>query len=97
MNDPVVFPGVTLGDGVDLQSPCVVGQPPDGRRPGELETDIGAGSLVRAFTVIYAGVVMGREVRTGHGTGAGDGVPVQERPPAPCRGRADEVSCRARA
>jgi acetyltransferase-like isoleucine patch superfamily enzyme len=63
----VVNPGVVLGEGVDLQAPCVIGQPSRGQRPGEVETVIGPGSLIRAFTVVYAGARLGQGVQTGHG------------------------------
>jgi len=46
----------------------VIGQPPRGTLPGQLETRIGAGSVIRAFTVVYAGAVLGERVQTGHGT-----------------------------
>ena len=62
-----VFDGVWLGRGVELHAPCLIGQPPRGRGPGELETRIGDRCVVRAFTVVYAGAELGREVQTGHG------------------------------
>jgi acetyltransferase-like isoleucine patch superfamily enzyme len=65
--DSVVFENVLLGPGVELQAPCVVGQPPRGRSAGELPTLIGEGCVIRAFTVVYAGAVLGARVETGHG------------------------------
>ena len=62
-----LFDGVLLGEGVDLQPPCVIGQPPRGALHGALETRIGTGSVIRAFTVVYAGAVLGERVQTGHG------------------------------
>jgi acetyltransferase-like isoleucine patch superfamily enzyme len=62
-----IFEGVVLGEDVEVQAPCVIGQPPRGRRPGELEVLIGAGSVIRAFTVIYAGAQLGARVQVGHG------------------------------
>jgi acetyltransferase-like isoleucine patch superfamily enzyme len=62
-----VFDGVQLGSGVELQAPCVIGQPARGHQPGQVVTRIGAGTVVRAFTVIYAGAELGQRVQTGHG------------------------------
>jgi acetyltransferase-like isoleucine patch superfamily enzyme len=45
----------------------VVGEPPRGRKPGELETRIGAGAVIRSHTVIYAGNRIGHNFQTGHG------------------------------
>jgi UDP-2-acetamido-3-amino-2,3-dideoxy-glucuronate N-acetyltransferase len=64
---PTVFANVSLGAGVHLQGPCVVGQPPLGRAAGELPTVVGAASLIRSFAVIYAGSTLGERVAVGHG------------------------------
>ncbi len=65
--EPIVFENVQLGAAVELQAPCIVGQPPRGRSAGELPTEVGEGSVIRSFTVIYAGAVLGERVQTGHG------------------------------
>jgi acetyltransferase-like isoleucine patch superfamily enzyme len=65
--EPIVFENVQLGAAVELQAPCIVGQPPRGRSAGELPTEIGEGSVIRSFTVVYAGAVLGARVQTGHG------------------------------
>ena len=67
MNGALVADGVCLGADVDLESPCVVGHPPRGVRPGELVTTVGAGSVIRSFAVVYAGAVLGDGVQIGHG------------------------------
>jgi acetyltransferase-like isoleucine patch superfamily enzyme len=67
MSEPIVHPNVLLGEGVVLEPGVIVGLPPRGRRPGELVTHVGAGSVVRAHTVIYAGATLGERVQTGHG------------------------------
>ncbi len=46
---------------------CVLGEPPRGKKPGELETRIGAHAVIRSHTVIYAGNVIGDDFQTGHG------------------------------
>ena len=58
---------VTLGEGCDLQPPCVVGKPPRGAGEGELLLAIGAGAVIRPFTTIYAGSVIGARLQTGQG------------------------------
>ena len=45
----------------------MIGVPPRGKRPGELETRIGPDSIIRSHTVIYAGNVIGAHFQTGHG------------------------------
>ncbi|HEX4214589.1 MAG TPA: DapH/DapD/GlmU-related protein [Candidatus Dormibacteraeota bacterium] len=65
--EPTVHPNVRLGEGVVLQPGVIVGLPPRGHEPGELETVIGAGCVLRAYTVIYAGTVLGADCSTGHG------------------------------
>jgi acetyltransferase-like isoleucine patch superfamily enzyme len=67
MEEPVVYPNVSLGEGVVLGPGVVVGLPPQGREPGQLPTVIGPGSVLRSHTVIYAGVSTGARLNTGHG------------------------------
>lgn len=67
MNEPVIYPNVQLGEGVEIQPGVVIGQPPRGHGPGDLETVIGAGSTLRSGTVIYAGTVIGSGFNSGHG------------------------------
>jgi acetyltransferase-like isoleucine patch superfamily enzyme len=67
VSQATVFAGVSLGEDVELQSPCVLGQPPRGRKEGELPTRIGSGSVIRSFAVVYAGADLGQRVQVGHG------------------------------
>ena len=62
-----VFANVDLGDGLQLGDFCVIGQPPRGKRGGELPTTIGSRSVLRSHTVIYAGSIIGDQFATGHG------------------------------
>jgi acetyltransferase-like isoleucine patch superfamily enzyme len=62
-----IFANVELGDGVQLGSSCVIGQPPRGKQDGELLTRVGSGSVIRSHTVVYAGNVIGERFSTGHG------------------------------
>lgn len=62
-----VFHNVTFGAETVIGDFCVIGQPPRGKRAGELETRIGARAVIRSHTVIYAGNVIGDDFQTGHG------------------------------
>lgn len=65
--DATVLEGVELGQGVVLRPPCIVGEPARGQQVGQVPTRIGAGSVIRSFTVVYAGALLGERVQTGHG------------------------------
>jgi acetyltransferase-like isoleucine patch superfamily enzyme len=58
---------VTLGEGCDLQAPCILGKAPRGAGEGERPLIIGAGAVIRPFTTIYAGSVIGCGLQTGQG------------------------------
>lgn len=45
----------------------MLGEPPRGSQPGELETRFGARAVLRSHTVIYAGNRIGDRFQTGHG------------------------------
>jgi len=65
--DSRIHDNVELGPGAEIHDPVVLGQPPRGKRPGELRLVIGAGAVIRPFTVIYAGTVIGENFQTGQG------------------------------
>lgn len=62
-----IFAGVLLGEEVELGPFIVIGQPAKGQAAGDVKTVVGAGSIIRSHTVIYAGVTMGERCQTGHG------------------------------
>lgn len=62
----IIHPNVRLGAGAVVEDYCVIGCPPRGAAPGELETVIGDGAVIRSFTVIYAGNRIGRNFQTGN-------------------------------
>jgi acetyltransferase-like isoleucine patch superfamily enzyme len=62
-----IYPGVEIGDGSVLEPPLVLGKPPRGRGPGELRLVIGRDAVVRPFTTIYAGSLIGDRFQTGQG------------------------------
>lgn len=62
----IVHPNVRLGKNVVIDDFCVIGYPPKGCKPGELETVIGDNTHIRSHTVIYAGVTVGRDCHVSH-------------------------------
>ncbi|MDQ3000975.1 MAG: transferase [Fibrobacterota bacterium] len=62
----VVYPNVKLGKGCVIEDFAIVGMPPAGCAPGELETIIGDGAIIRAHTILYAGNVIGSHFQTGN-------------------------------
>jgi len=62
----VIYPNVHLGRGCIVEDFAVVGSPPAGRRPGELETVIGDNSIIRSHAVIYAGNRIGARFHAGN-------------------------------
>lgn len=62
----IVHPGVKLGKNVVIEDFCIIGVPPRGTKPGELETIIGDDSVIRSHTVIYAGNKIGKKFQTGN-------------------------------
>lgn len=72
-DDVQLYPNVTLGEGHDLQPPCIVGKPPRGAGEGERPLAIGPGAVVRPFTTIYAGSVIGARFQTGQGASVREG------------------------
>lgn len=62
----IIHAGVVLGEGYVVEEFCILGAPPRGSAPGDLETVIGPGAHVRSHTVIYAGNRIGRNFQTGN-------------------------------
>jgi acetyltransferase-like isoleucine patch superfamily enzyme len=63
----IVHPNVFFADEPTLGAFCIIGEPPRGKKAGELVTRIGARAVIRSHTVIYAGNVIGDNFQTGHG------------------------------
>lgn len=63
----VVYDGINIGEGSLVHDFVVLGLPPRGRNPGELQTRIGNSAVIRPFTVIYAGSEIGDSLETGKG------------------------------
>jgi acetyltransferase-like isoleucine patch superfamily enzyme len=60
-------PGVELGPNATIEAPVILGKAPRGRVPGELPLRIGADAIIRPFTTIYAGSILGDRLQTGQG------------------------------
>src|SRR5574341_1173721 len=58
-----IFPNVDLGPGAIIGAYAIIGEPPRGKKPRELKTIIGARAVIRSHSVIYAGNVIGDDVR----------------------------------
>ncbi len=63
----VLYPNVSLGADATIGEFAIIGEPPRGKQPGELETRVGARAVIRSHTVIYAGNLIGTDFQTGHG------------------------------
>lgn len=61
-----VYPNVHIEDGAEIGDFCIIGLPPKGKAPGEVETRIGKNAVIRSHTVIYAGNVIGDNFNSGH-------------------------------
>ena len=61
-----IFPNVHLGRDCAVDPFVLLGRPPRGAAPGELELRIGDGAVIRSHTVIYAGTVIGDRFQSGH-------------------------------
>ncbi len=62
-----IYSNINIGADAVIGEWCIIGEPPRGKKPGELETRIGARAVIRSHTVIYAGNVIGDDFQTGHG------------------------------
>lgn len=62
----VIYPNVKLGANCLVEDFAIIGVPPQGYKPGELETVIGANAVIRSHTVIYAGNKIGDNFQTGN-------------------------------
>jgi acetyltransferase-like isoleucine patch superfamily enzyme len=66
----LIYPNVTLEDGVAIGPYCIIGEPTQGYYAHEQHefsaTHIGQGSIIRSHSVIYEGVTIGEGFQTGH-------------------------------
>lgn len=66
-NSFFTYPNVVIGTNASLAHFVIIGEPPVGRKEGELITRIGENAIIRSHTVIYAGNIIGDDFQTGHG------------------------------
>lgn len=64
----IIHPHVRLGENCIVEDFAIIGAPPHGSKPGDLETVIGDNAVIRSHTVIYAGNRIGRNFQTGNKT-----------------------------
>ncbi|MCL5291412.1 MAG: transferase [Actinobacteria bacterium] len=62
-----IYPGAKIGDDTRIGPFSLIGLPPRESREGELKLVIGSNGIVRPFTTIYAGSVIGDHFQTGQG------------------------------
>jgi acetyltransferase-like isoleucine patch superfamily enzyme len=62
----IIHPNVHLGADSQIGDYVIIGAPPRGKRPGGLDTEIGAHALIRSHAVVYAGNRIGANLQTGH-------------------------------
>lgn len=74
MPSVVICGGVTIGDGVVIETQVILGQPEYGYAIGEIypgkskQTSIAEGAVLRAGSIIYSGVSIGSNTMIGHRT-----------------------------
>jgi acetyltransferase-like isoleucine patch superfamily enzyme len=61
-----IYENVAIGEGAVIGDFVIIGEPPRGKKPGELKTVIGKNATIRSHTVIYAGNIVGDNFQTGH-------------------------------
>lgn len=61
-----IYPNVRLDEGSYVGDFVIIGIPPRGSKPGDLETIIGPDSIIRSHTIIYAGNRIGSHFQSGH-------------------------------
>jgi acetyltransferase-like isoleucine patch superfamily enzyme len=66
MANRVIHRNVEIGDNAVIGDFVIIGEPPRGKKSGELRTIIGKNAVIRSHTVIYAGNVIGNDFSTGH-------------------------------
>jgi len=67
IGDVKIYDNVLIGAGTVIYGPVVLGQPPRDADEGELNLTIGANSIIRPFTTIYAGNKIGEGFQSGQG------------------------------
>ncbi len=67
MNNSKIYENVELGKNVEIEDFVIIGKPPTRSVPNLQKTKIGDNSIIRSFTIIYAGNKIGANFKTGNG------------------------------
>jgi len=62
-----IHENVRIGVDTQIEPPSILGMPPRGKQPGEMELVIGNHGIIRPFTTIYSGNRIGDYFQTGQG------------------------------
>ena len=62
----MIYKNVSVGEKTIINDAVILGIPPNGKKEGELRLSIGKNGILREFTVIYAGSLIGDNFHTGH-------------------------------
>ena len=65
--NPTIFKNVKIGKGATIEAGIIIGVPAHGEEDGQAKTIIGKNAYIRAYTIIYAGCVIGDNFQTGPG------------------------------
>ena len=66
MSECKLFKNVIIGKNAIIEDFCIIGNPPRGKKDGELTTIIGDNAVIRSHSIIYAGNKIGDNFQTGH-------------------------------
>lgn len=61
-----IYKNVFLSENIYISDFVILGLPPKGKKIEDLVLQIGEGSIIREFSVIYAGTIIGKNFQTGH-------------------------------
>ncbi len=65
MDKVKLYKNIKLGKNVVVEQGAIIGLPPHGTKDGQLKTVIGDNAYIRTYTIIYAGVKIGKNFQTG--------------------------------
>lgn len=66
MANYIIRENVEIGEHAVIGDFVIIGEPPRGKKGGEMRTIIGNNAIIRSHTVVYAGNVIGDNFQTGH-------------------------------
>lgn len=61
-----IYKNVIIKPDYRIEDFVIIGKPPDREKNGSLKTAIGANSIIRSYTIIYSGNLIGDDFKTGH-------------------------------